>query len=157
MHRNTPFLTPPHLMIRPSLLAVGPFTKTGDRTALIKQFIQTLPRLQKSLPQLHLFLVGPGATDCFKDAGSPPSLVLEDSEKELESYIFYVNVLIRMPRSSPLEESAIGYAAQFKRPTVSIPRLPLFYFFKRSLVNQVLAEFPAPSSHLNPRAYATSS
>jgi hypothetical protein len=107
-------------MVRPSVLIAGPFIKNKKRTELIRELIGNFENLQLTIPQLHLILVGAGATDCFKDP-SKPFLILEDSEESIESYVFYSNALLLFRANSGLQSQALNYAHKINCPVIPYP------------------------------------
>jgi hypothetical protein len=119
-HTSHGFPSPPHFMVRPSILIVGPFLKNKKRTNLILEFIGNLSILKQTIPPLHLILVGSGATDCFQELYNR-SVILVDSEENIESYVYYANVLIHFRGTSVLQSLALSYAQKTNRPVIKYP------------------------------------
>lgn len=142
-------------MVRPSLLVVGPFTQKNKRTLRVQKLIKSLPLLQRALPPLHLFLVGEGATDCFQDCLNS-AIILEDSEKEIESYVFYANALVFFKGTSPLQDRARIYSLKIGCPILTFPHLFFLSWQKNIFVSQALKQMTSRSNLLKNRIHAAS-
>jgi hypothetical protein len=153
-HISIGFPTPPHLMVRPSILIVGPFIRNKRRTKLIWELIRNLQILQQTIPHLHLILAGPGATDCFNEQ-SKTSLILEDSEENIESYVFYSNALIHFRAKSVLQTLAINYANRINCPVI---KYPLFRWGRNEneFLDTVTSTILSPSNLLTERMRCSS-
>lgn len=142
-------------MVRPSILSVGPFNKKDKRTLSAFHLIQNLPFLQRAIPNLHLILVGPGATDCFHE-NLVSSLILVDSEKEIESYVFYTNAFVYLKGNSLLQEKARNYSLKIGCPVVKLPRLFWLDWLTNAFANIAIKQITSPSNLIKQRIHAAS-
>lgn len=109
-------------MVRPSILVAGPFLPNKKTTIRIQNFIRNFVILQRTLPHMHLFLVGPGASHCFGDL-ELPFIILEDKGQEIESYVFYSNLLLLFETTSSLQKAALAQAKKIKSPVIKFSLL----------------------------------
>ena len=126
-------------MVRPSILVAGPFLPNKKATIHIKNLIRNFVILQRRLPHMHLFLVGPGASHCFGDL-ELPFIFREDNGQEIESYVFYSNVLLLFETTSSLQKVALAHAKKIKSPVIK------FSIFERIRSQKVLFESIAQSA-----------
>jgi hypothetical protein len=108
---------PPHALVRPSLLAVGPFHMDSIVTRQINHFFGTFLTLRQRLPSLTLFLLGKGAHFCFSSFGVPGLNLVEYETLPFE-YIVYGNLLLDFNGKEQLQIDSLRFAKEIGCPTI---------------------------------------
>jgi len=156
-HSSFHFPLPPHALVRPSLLAVGPFHQGSGVVRKLERFFPFYLQLQKRLPSLTLFLIGRGSHHCF--SGSEiPRLHLVEFERVPCEYIFYGNLLLDFSGKESLQVASLKYAQKIGCPTIqpfSSGKLSFFLSTRKATTKNVedliLSTLHSPSSFLDHR------
>ena len=148
---------PPHALVRPSLLAIGPFHMGSNVTQQIESFLPTFLNLRRRLPSLTLFLLGKGAHFCF-ERFALPGLNLVEYELLPCEYIFYGNLLLDFKGKEQLQIDSLRFARQVGCPTFQPFQSKLAFIRLRgnsiplkTIEDRILTVLNSPSSFLSQR------
>lgn len=151
------FPLPPHGLVRPSLLVIGPFHRDSPVTRQIERFIPIFLSLRQRLPSLSLFLLGKGAHFCFSSIEGARLNLVEYETLPFE-YIFYGNLLLDFNGKEQLQIASRDFARQIGCPTIHPFRskLPFFRFrgdsrYFKILEDRILTGLNSYSSQLSQR------